>query len=109
MELELWGDCIFDWAPCDPKDGRCHYLLAGTHLIPIQDSTTPSWAGLLQLPAPPGARQPLVVQWHTWCWDDAGNLHLVYWCIGRGELTPITLHGWHSLQCGPRNVVSTGA
>ena len=72
-----------DWAPCDPADGRCHFLLVGNRLIPCRfHDQPPSTDGKpgIELLVPPGAQRPLTLTWHAWCWDEAHQLHLVYNC-----------------------------
>ncbi|KAK9832392.1 hypothetical protein WJX74_008763 [Apatococcus lobatus] len=83
--LNLWGPCIFDWAPCSPADGISHYLLAGTCLL--RCSTAPSaWGPSLPIPHPeiPGPCSP-TVGWHCWCLNDAEHLHLAFTCRSPGS------------------------
>ncbi len=99
--LEPWEP---HWSPCDPKDCLCHYLLPGTCLISCPGtqvpSTSQSWAGHLRLPSPFGDAEPLVVNWHHWCWDDKGNLHLVYCCSSVRLLSkPLLCHSLHESKC----------
>ena len=77
--MNLWGPCIFDWAPCSPADGLSHYLLAGTCLLPCSTVLCP-WAPSLQLPDPQDPGVTPAVGWHSWCLDAAHRLHLAYTC-----------------------------
>ncbi len=73
----------FDWAPCSPVDGLSHYLLVGRRLVACHHGASPSEKDKVHsfsLPAPPDAQLPLTNFWHTWCWDAAQHLHLVFAC-----------------------------
>ena len=77
LEMESCSPDSWSWAPCDPSDGRSHYLLAGSTIISQGSGVQPHQN--LRLPAPAGASEPCKIAWHAWCWEGAG-LRLVYAC-----------------------------